>query len=135
MNKKPTLATRNLFGKDHTKQFEDVRPSKNNTEAGQIKGNNKYIAFPWQSAGGGALSILENDSFCKLSANHSKIQGHTGPIMDFSFYPFDDNFIATGSEDCTLRLWQIPEDFCKSSKDLMTPVAELHGHSNKIVFT
>jgi WD40 repeat protein len=45
--------------------------------------------------------------------------------MDFSFYPFNDNIIATGSEDCTLRLWEIPDNFCEEKKDLMHPVAEL----------
>jgi hypothetical protein len=38
-----------------------------------IKGNNKYIAFPWQTGGGGALSIIQNDSFGKMNANHTKI--------------------------------------------------------------
>jgi coronin-1B/1C/6 len=48
-----------------------------------------------------------------VEPTHAKIIGHNGPVLDFNFYPFDDDIIATGSEDSMLRLWRIPDDFVK----------------------
>lgn len=48
--------------------------------------------------------------FKRLDANVPLIKGHNGAIMDFDFSPFNDNLLATASEDGTVKLWVIPED-------------------------
>ena len=29
--------------------------------------------------------------------------------MDLAWNPFDDNMIASSSEDCTVKIWEIPD--------------------------
>ena len=38
------------------------------------------------------------------------IAGHSGAVTDFSFSPFHDRLLATGSEDSFVKLWEIPQD-------------------------
>ena len=35
--------------------------------------------------------------------------GHKGPVLDVAFCPHNDNVIASGSEDCCVKVWQIPD--------------------------
>lgn len=46
----------------------------------------------------------------RLEADVPLIRGHAGPVVDFDFSPFNDNLLATASEDGTVKLWVIPED-------------------------
>lgn len=57
--------------------------------------------------------------------------GHSGTILDFDFNPFNDNLIATGSEDMTIKVWEIPEGGLTTN--ISTPVQDLAGHSRKVV--
>ena len=45
-------------------------------------------------------------------------------MLDFEFYPFNDSYIATASEDSEIRLWEIPEEM---KEDLITPISTLSG--------
>jgi len=45
------------------------------------------------------------------------------------FYPFDENIIATSSEDTTIKLWYIPEDF---KEDLVEPIVTFSSHDKKV---
>ena len=36
------------------------------------------------------------------------VTGHAGSVTDFCFSPFNDQLLATGSEDCMVKLWQLP---------------------------
>ena len=57
------------------------------------------------------------------------IKGHSNAILDFDFYPFDDNYVVTASEDTSVKLWQIPQEF---KEDIITPLVSLDGHSKKV---
>ena len=37
------------------------------------------------------------------------IKGHSGAVLDFDFYPFTTNYVATCSADATIKIWKIPE--------------------------
>jgi WD40 repeat protein len=37
------------------------------------------------------------------------VSGHKGPVLDIAFCPHNDNLIASGSEDCSAKLWIIPD--------------------------
>mmetsp|Transcript_32550 Transcript_32550/g.29399 ORF Transcript_32550/g.29399 Transcript_32550/m.29399 type:complete len:343 (+) Transcript_32550:236-1264(+) len=56
------------------------------------------------------------------------IRGHQGTVLDFDFYPFNEDIVATSSDDTKLRLWQIPSEF---KEDLLEPTAVLSGHQKK----
>lgn len=51
-------------------------------------------------------------------------------MVDFDFYPFSDNMIASASEDCTIKLWEIPEGGLKTV--INTPLTTLQGHHKKV---
>lgn len=37
------------------------------------------------------------------------VGGHKGPVLDIAWCPHNDNVIASGSEDCVVKVWQIPD--------------------------
>lgn len=47
----------------------------------------------------------------------------SGFVTDFDFSPFHDNLLATGAEDCYVKLWQIPEGGVNGT--MTTPTSSL----------
>ena len=68
----------------------------------------------------------------RLEADLPLIKGHAGPVIDFDFSPFNDNLLATASEDATVKFWIIPDEGL--TKDVTEFDAELKGHSKKLIF-
>ena len=124
------LRFRHVYGEPHKTKYENVKPTSATCESNLVKGNSLYSAVSWFSSGGGNLAILPNGGQRKLDPNIPMIKGHTGAILDFDFYPFDDNLIATASEDTTIKLWGIPQDF---KEDLISPLVSLDSHSKKVL--
>jgi coronin-1B/1C/6 len=58
------------------------------------------------------------------------LSGHTAPVLDFDFNPFNDQLIATASEDTTIKLWGIPENGL--TENITTPLVDMPGHSRKV---
>lgn len=69
----------------------------------------------------------------RLEADLPLIKGHAGPVIDFDFSPFNDNLLATASEDGTVKFWIIPDEGI--TKDVTEFDAELKGHSKKLIFS
>ena len=84
------------------------------------------------SKGGGVLAVQKAFDFKRLEADIALIRGHAGPVVDFDFSPFNDNLLATASEDGTCKFWQIPEEGI--AKDVNTAVGTLEGHNRKLIF-
>lgn len=42
------------------------------------------------------------------------IIGHEGPIYDFEFMPYNDQYLATTGNDSKVKIWKIPEEFTKN---------------------
>jgi coronin-2 len=47
-------------------------------------------------------------------------------VLDIKWNPFNDNIIASAGEDCTVKLWYIPDGGL--TKDLTEYLIELQGH-------
>jgi coronin-1B/1C/6 len=45
------------------------------------------------------------------SGTSSIVEGHTGSVLDFDWNPFDCSMFASASEDCSIKLWSIPDDW------------------------
>lgn len=56
--------------------------------------------------------------------------GHKGAVLDIQWCPFNDNVIASASEDYLVRVWQIPDGGL--TRPLTEPVVELHGHNRRV---
>ncbi|XP_058466747.1 coronin-1C-like isoform X3 [Malaya genurostris] len=85
------------------------------------------------------LAIVADTTFVVIPINQTgridfqccKVIGHTGQILDLKWNPFDDNMIASASDDCTIKLWKIPEGGLTSN--LSECSIELVGHKRKVM--
>jgi hypothetical protein len=87
--------------------------------------SSENMAMAWASTGGGRLSIIPYVPG-KLQDPPS-FTGHSAPILDWAFHPYNENLIASSSEDCTVRLWTIPEGGLKSNESKETVLFTGHG--------
>jgi coronin-1B/1C/6 len=91
--------------------------------------------------GGGPIVVNRLDRPGRFEiATSSYVTGHSGAVLDFDWSPFDDSMMATASEDTTIRIWSIPDDWeptdengnAKAGTHLTDSVAELKGHKKKV---
>eukprot|EP01063_Lacrimia_lanifica_P024016 TRINITY_DN319_c0_g8_i1.p1 TRINITY_DN319_c0_g8~~TRINITY_DN319_c0_g8_i1.p1 ORF type:complete len:454 (+),score=215.56 TRINITY_DN319_c0_g8_i1:58-1419(+) len=92
-----------------------------------IDANLKYLAFAWASAGGGRICIREHAKPGKVTSP-SLLTGHSSQVIDWKFHPFNQSLIATGSDDCTVKVWQIPETLEGDIPAMVTHT----GHGKKV---
>lgn len=59
--------------------------------------------------GVGTLAVLPINAFGRFTG-FPLIAGHSAHVTDFTFSPFHSQLLATGSEDCTVKLWNIPSE-------------------------
>lgn len=107
-----------------------------------IKASAKYFAVSL-SGGGGPVAICSVDQPGRFEPGTSPVLGgHSGNVLDFDWNPFDDSMIATGSEDCSIKLWSIPDDWAPidssgsaksgTNLDASKCEVELTGHRKKV---
>lgn len=78
----------------------------------QTYGNNitasaKFMAFNWDHAGS-SIAVLPLDDFGRKSKLMPLLHAHSDTVTDMDFSPFDDGMLATGSQDCLVKIWHIP---------------------------
>ncbi len=59
------------------------------------------------------------------------IHAHSGKVTAVNFSPFDENLLATGSEDCSVKVWQLPGDI-SGGTTISEPKAVLKGHTKRV---
>jgi coronin-1B/1C/6 len=98
-----------------------------------VAASSKWVAVAWQTAGGGAVGILDATQPGKLEPTQVPlVSGHKGAVLDLEFDPFNDSILATGSEDCTAKLWRIPDGGLAKGSQLETDIQTLKGHKRKV---
>jgi len=93
-----------------------------------IDANSIYVAFAWASSGGGKIAVREHAKPGKITTPTCLV-GHTSQVIDWKFHPFNQSIIATGSDDCTVKVWQIPEVI---DSDISVPMVTHTAHSKKV---
>lgn len=105
-----------------------------------IKASSKYFAVAL-FGGGGLVYVGRHDRPGRfVPGNTPTLHGHHGSILDFEWNPFDDNMLATASEDTTIKIWQIPEDWepinakgvSQAGSDMTESMQDLVGHAKKV---
>lgn len=89
------------------------------------------------------LYIFQEDLYCKnwkhliklfqvgrVATDHPLVAGHKGAVLDIQWCPHNDNVIASASDDCTVKVWQIPDKGLDSN--LNEPVVDLLGHQRRV---
>lgn len=85
------------------------------------------------------LAIVADTTFVVIPINQTgridfqccKVIGHTGQILDLKWNPFDDQMIASASDDCTIKIWKIPEGGL--TNNLNECSIDLVGHKRKVM--
>lgn len=95
-----------------------------------IKGNTKFFGVSWASGGGGSLAVMNLEKTGRLSGTVPHLSGHTGTVLDFDFCPFNEYQVATGSDDCSIKVWQIPEGGL--TETISEALVTLSGHQKKV---
>jgi len=84
----------------------------------------------WEAAGGGSFGVIPLKQKGKLKADYPLFSGHKAPVLDIEFNPFNDNIIASASEDGTAKLWVVPEGGLTDT--IREPAQTLTGHRRKV---
>ena len=117
-----------------------MRLSTTTGDSQYIKASAKYFAVAL-AGGGGPMMVGRLDRPGRFESGTSQlVQGHTGSVLDFDFNPFDDSMFASASEDTTIKLWSIPEDWeptdangkAKRGESLSESLVDLVGHGKKV---
>ena len=102
-----------------------------NTEGRLIAVNPKFLAASWNTQNGG-VAILDPFKPCSVKPDIPLIKGFKGPVLDLEFSPFRTDLLATASEDCSVKLFQIPEEGL--TKTTHQELQSLPGHVKKVTF-
>jgi len=124
---------RHVFGKAEKPEecVDNVVISKNAWDSNYIAANNTFFAVLWQTAGGGAVGVVPNSTKGKLpQQGFPLITGHKAAVLDIDWNPFNDYLLATVSEDCYVKLWNVPEGGLK--ENMNDAVQTLQGHRRKV---
>lgn len=111
--------------------FQSLRLSTVTGDQNYIKANGLYFAVGVQG-GGGPFAVLPLDKPGRYDTAFPVVVGHSAACLDFDFNPFNDNIVASASEDQTVKVWDIPAGGL--TENLTTPVVDLHGHGKKVTF-
>lgn len=93
-------------GKKET-SYENVKVSNNAWDTNLVAANGKYVSINWNASGGGAFAVLPVDRPGKLPDIYPLCRGHTATVLDTAFSPFDDDVVASASDDGTVGLWKL----------------------------
>ncbi|XP_061458382.1 coronin-1C isoform X2 [Rhineura floridana] len=123
---------RHVFGQavKNDQCYDDIRVSRVTWDSSFCAVNPKFVAIIIEASGGGAFLVLPLHKTGRIDKSYPTVCGHTGPVLDIDWCPHNDQVIASGSEDCTVMVWQIPENGLTLS--LTEPVVVLEGHSKRV---
>ncbi|XP_028131173.2 coronin-2B isoform X2 [Diabrotica virgifera virgifera] len=123
---------RHVYGEPAKREkcYDNIPITKNAHDSQFCAVNPKFVAVVTEVAGGGAFIVIPINCTGRLDFNASKVTGHSGPILDIKWNPFNDNVIASCSDDCTIKLWHIPDEGL--SVHLTDWLVELQGHKRRV---
>ncbi|KAJ7309845.1 hypothetical protein JRQ81_007918 [Phrynocephalus forsythii] len=123
---------RHVFGQavKNDQCYDDIRVSRVTWDSSFCAVNPKFVAIIIEASGGGAFLVLPLHKTGRIDKSYPTVCGHTGPVLDIDWCPHNDHVIASGSEDCTVMVWQIPENGL--TLPLTEPVVVLEGHSKRV---
>lgn len=123
---------RHVYGQPLKREqcYDNIRVSKSSWDSTFCAVNPKFLAIIVESAGGGAFIVLPHNKVGRIAADHALVGGHKGPVLDIAWCPHNDNVIASGSEDCVVKVWQIPDGGL--SRTMTDPVVDLVYHQRRV---
>ncbi|XP_070545785.1 coronin-1C-A-like isoform X2 [Ptychodera flava] len=129
-----TSKYRHVYGNPARKEkcYENVKITRNAHDSNFCAVNPKFIAVVTETAGGGSFLVLPIQKTGRIEVNMPKVTGHRGTVLDIKWDPFDDNVIASCSDDATIKLWYIPDGGL--TENMNQYLVNLRGHQRRIGF-
>jgi len=124
---------RHVFGQQAKTEdcYTNINVTRSAWDSNFIKCNPKFFAVAWEVAGGGSLGVIRHEDNGKLAqGNPPLLSAHKGAVLDMDFHPFNDNIIASVSEDGNVMIWGIPDAGITGT--VTTPLSTLIGHKRKV---
>lgn len=123
---------RHVFGQPYKKEdcFDEVRITRNAHDSNFCEVNEKYVAVVVEAGGGGAFLVYTHGTGGKCTPDTPRVTGHKGQVFDLAWNPFNPNMIASASEDCTVKIWIMPEGGL--TENMTEPALTLSGHKKKV---
>ncbi|KAF9580063.1 Coronin-like protein crn1, partial [Lunasporangiospora selenospora] len=109
--------------------YDNVKVSSNAWDSNLIKVNPLYFSLNWNASGGGAFAVIPLSLTGKIPDALPLYRGHTAPVLDTDFSPFNDRLVASGSEDSKVFLFTVPEEI---GEEDIEPVVRLTSHGRKV---
>ena len=100
---------RNLFGDESRYKYHHMDLCRANTDGYKMAINNKFMALTWNYDRGG-IAIFDPNEYSYGKPDQKLLKGHSGKIFDIKFSPYRTDLLASASDDCTVKLWQIPKE-------------------------
>ncbi|CAI9741049.1 coronin-1C-A isoform X1 [Octopus vulgaris] len=107
----PKSKFRHVFGKALRRDqcYDGIRITKSSWDSTFTAVNPKFVAIITESAGGGAFLVLPLAKVGRVAHDCALVTGHRAAVLDIAFCPHNDNIIASASEDCSIKIWMIPD--------------------------
>lgn len=124
---------RHVFGTGSKKEacYEGVQVSLDSNDWHLVKANPLFMSIHWDSAGGGAFLVHPLEKTGRIATNSPLYTGHTGPVLDTDWNPFNDYVVASAGEDGRILIWNIPEG--GPTMGGSSWAGEMKGHDRRIV--
>jgi len=123
---------RHVFGANEKREkcYDNIRVSKASWDSTFCAVNPKFFAVIVESGGGGAFLCIPHAKTGRVAPDHPLVAGHKGPVLDIAWCPHNDNVIASASEDCTVKVWQIPDGGV--TRTMTDSVVDLVFHQRRV---
>jgi coronin-1B/1C/6 len=109
--------------------FLGTKPANTAWDSNFITANTKFFAMLWLSSGGGVYAVLPHKQVGKLG-DIPLVAVHKAAVLDLDWNPFNENLIASGSEDCNVCVVNVPDGGLTAN--ITAPVQLLQGHKRKV---
>ena len=124
---------RHVFGTPAKKEkcYDNIKLSRTTHDSSICAVNPKFLAVVVEVGGGGTFLVLALAQTGRVDRHWSgRVTGHAGPVLEIKWSPFNDNLIASSSEDCTVRVWYVPDGTLTS--EIKESLVTLSGHKKKV---
>jgi len=123
---------RHIFGSNMKREqcYDNIRVSKSSWDSTFCAVNPKFVAIIVESGGGGAFLVLPLAKTGRVAPDAPLVAGHKGPVLDIAWCPHNDNVIASASEDCVVKIWQIPDGGL--TRTMTETIVDLQKHQRRV---